>query len=128
MSVKIDQLAVNSDKRGAVFEPLDAGMILDQRNTHVVISQPGVIRGNHYHLNGTEIIAVMGPALVRIREDQQLSDIEVPDREVYRFILPPGVAHAIKNTSDRLNVLAAFSTVVHDPENPDTIQEILMEG
>ena len=128
MSVKIDQLAVNSDKRGAVFEPLDAEMIVNQRNTHVVISQPGVIRGNHYHLNGTEIIAVMGPALVRIRDEQHLSDIEVPDQKVYRFILPPGVAHAIKNTSDRLNVLAAFNTVVHDPEKPDTIQEILIEG
>lgn len=128
MPLEIDSLRVHADARGVVFEPLEREMIAAQRNAHVVISQPGAIRGNHFHLNGTEIIAVMGPALVRIREDGELRDIEVPDQKVYRFILPPRMPHAIQNTGDRSNVLIAFNTSVHDPENPDTVQDILIDG
>ena len=128
MSLEIDCLTVHSDARGVVFEPLEKEMIAAQLNVHVVISQPGVVRGNHYHLNGTEIIAVMGPALVRIREDGKLRDIEIVDKKVYRFTFPPNVPHAIKNTGDQLNMLVAFNTCEHDPENPDTVQEMLIES
>ena len=128
MLVKMDQLPVHSDDRGVVFEPLELEMIAAQRNCHVVISNPGVVRGNHYHLQGTEIIAVVGPALVRIRENGNLRDIEVPGEKVYRFTFPPNIPHAIKNTGDRVNILSAFNTCEHDPENPDTVQDILIEG
>jgi hypothetical protein len=57
-----------------------------------------------------------------------LRDIEVPDQKVYRFILPPRVPHAIKNTGVRSNVLIASNTCEHDPENPDTVQDILIDG
>jgi len=128
MPFEIDRLPVHADARGVVFEPLEAEMIASQRNVHVVISRPGVVRGNHCHLHGTEIIAVMGPAQVRLREDGVLRDIEVPDQKVYRFILPPKVSHAIKNTGDRPNVLIAFNTCEHDPRDSDTIQDILIES
>jgi len=128
MPLEIDSLLVHTDTRGVVFEPLAADRIAQQRNAHVVISRPGVVRGNHCHLQGTETIAVAGPALVRIREDGKLRDIEVPDQKVYRFTLPPKVPHAIKNTGDRPNVLVAFNTCEHDPQNPDTVQDILLES
>lgn len=128
MPLAINSLQVHSDGRGFVFEPLDAEMIASQRNVHVVISRPGVVRGNHCHLHGTEIIAVIGPALVRIRQDGELRDIEVPDQKVYRFILPPNVSHAIKNTGDRPNVLIAFNSCEHDPQGRDTIQDMLIKS
>ncbi|UCD80916.1 MAG: hypothetical protein JSW26_05665 [Desulfobacterales bacterium] len=128
MPIKIDRLRVHSDARGVVFEPIAVDRIAAQRNAHVVISRPGVVRGNHSHLLGTETIAVVGPALVRIREDGKLRDIEVPDKEAYRFILPPKVPHAIKNTGDRPNVLVAFNTCEHDPLLPDTVEDTLLES
>ena len=128
MPLEIDSLTVHSDSRGVVFEPLEMEMIAAQRNTHVVVSNPGVIRGNHYHLMGTEIIAVMGPAMVRIREDGNLRDIEVLEKKVYRFTFPPNLPHAIKNIGDQPNVLVAFNTCEHDPQNPDTVQVILIES
>ncbi len=128
MSLKMDPVTVRSDSRGMVFEPLETAMIALQRNTHVVISKPGVVRGNHYHRQGTEIIAVVGPALVRTREDGKLRDIAVPAKEVYRFTFPPKVSHAVKNTGDQPNVLAAFNTCAHDPDNPDTVLDILLES
>jgi len=126
MPLEIDSLIVHTDARGVVFEPLAADRIASQRNAHVVISRPGIVRGNHYHPRGTETIAVAGPALVRIKENDEIRDIEVPKKKVYRFTFPPNVAHAIKNTGDQLNILVAFNTREHQPEDPDTVQDILI--
>ena len=126
MSLKYHNLKVVSDSRGFVFEPLPADAFSDQKNGHVVVSDPGVIRGNHYHLKGEERIAVVGPSLVRYRQNDEIKDIDIPAGEVYGFTFPPGVGHAIQNLSVRPNVLVAFNTIVHDPKTPDTIKDVLL--
>ena len=126
MKVKIDQLDSHSDLRGIVFEPIEKESLYAQKNSHVVISEPGVIRGNHYHLHGTETIAVVGPALLRFREEDDIYDFEVPPKQVYKFVIPPKVAHAIKNIGEKDNILIAFNTVAHKSKKPDVISEILM--
>ena len=126
MAFKYDRLNIISDARGGVFEPLLAEALALQKNAHVVISGPGVVRGNHYHQKGTETVVVMGPALVRIRNDSDTGDIEIPRDQAFRFVFPPGVSHAIQNLSDRPNLLVAFNTVRHDPENPDIVKDVLI--
>ena len=128
MNVKIEQLKTHDDKRGLVFEPIERELIKSQQNSHVVISRPGMIRGNHYHLYGTETISVMGPALLRFKEGNKIYDFEVPIKQVYRFVIPPNVGHAIKNLSENNNITIAFNTVPHNPKTPDVISEILMEN
>jgi dTDP-4-dehydrorhamnose 3,5-epimerase-like enzyme len=117
--VEIAKLKVHSDARGAVFEPLEPQLLAGWRNVHTVITEPGAVRGNHAHLRGTEISAVVGPALVRYREDATTHDAEVPGGEVWRFRFPPGVAHAFKNTGTRPFVLVSFNTEEHNPADPD---------
>jgi len=126
MKVKIDQLNSHSDMRGIVFEPIEKESIYAQKNSHVVISEPNVIRGNHYHLYGTETIAVVGPALLRFKEGDDIYDFEIPPKQVYKFVVPPKVAHAIKNLGEKDNILIAFNTVAHNSKKPDVISEILM--
>ena len=126
MSVNVEEIKVHSDVRGFVFEPIAEGSLDTQRNTHIVISHPEAIRGNHYHINGTETIIVMGSALVRIKETGKIRDINVPSRKAFRFIIPPMISHAIKNTASQPNILAAFNTVAHDPANPDVVEDILI--
>jgi dTDP-4-dehydrorhamnose 3,5-epimerase-like enzyme len=126
MSVTHEKLKVISDARGIVFEPIPGDALSDQRNAHVVMSGPGVVRGNHYHKKGREIMAVMGPALVRVRDDAEIEDVRVPDGEVHLFVFPPGQSHAIKNLSSVTNVLVAFNTVEHDREHPDTEADVLI--
>jgi UDP-2-acetamido-2,6-beta-L-arabino-hexul-4-ose reductase len=109
-----------------VFEPLPAEAFPYQRNAHVVVSDPGVIRGNHYHIKGEERIAVVGPSLVRYRENDEIKDVNIPAEEVYGFTFPPGVGHAIQNLSERSNILVAFNTMDHDPEKPDTKKGVLL--
>ena len=124
--IKHDKLHVISDRRGVIFEPLDKDDLSLQKNSHIVISEPGVVRGNHYHHDGEETIIVMGPALVRLREEGQIKDIEIPEGKIYRFVFPPGIAHAIQNRSKQPNILVAFNTLVHDPNNPDTVKDVLI--
>jgi dTDP-4-dehydrorhamnose 3,5-epimerase-like enzyme len=126
MTLKYERLRAVSDSRGVVFEPIEPDAIERHKNAHVVISGPGVIRGNHYHEKGEETMAVMGHALVRTRENSEITDIEVPAGEVYQFIFPPGMSHAIKNMSDQSNVLMAFNTMEHDPQNPDTVGDVIL--
>jgi UDP-2-acetamido-2,6-beta-L-arabino-hexul-4-ose reductase len=127
MKVKIDQLKIHLDLRGIVFEPIENDKLNSQQNIHIVISEPGAVRGNHYHLRGTETIAVVGPALIRLKENDELYDIDVPSEQVYKFIIPPKVSHAIKNIGDKSNILIAFNTVRHNPNHPDVISNLLIE-
>jgi dTDP-4-dehydrorhamnose 3,5-epimerase-like enzyme len=126
MKIKIDQLNSPSDLRGTVFEPIEKESISAQKNIHVVISKPGAIRGNHYHLYGTETIAVVGPALLRFKEGDDIYDFEIPTNQVYKLVIPPKIAHAIKNTGKKDNILVAFNTVAHNSKKPDVISEMLM--
>lgn len=126
MKFNIDQLKTLPDLRGIVFEPIDKDKINSQENIHVVISEPGAVRGNHYHLRGTETLAVVGPALIRFKENDELHDFEVPSGQVYKFIIPPKVVHAIKNIGDKPSILVAFNTVEHNPQNPDQVRENIL--
>ena len=126
MKVKIEQLKTHSDMRGFIFEPIAKDLIDAQKNIHVVISAPDAVRGNHYHLNGTETIVVVGPALLRFKEGNDIHDFEVPSRQVYKFVIPPKVAHAFKNIGKKANFLVAFNTFSHTAEKPDVVSEILI--
>jgi dTDP-4-dehydrorhamnose 3,5-epimerase-like enzyme len=127
MNVKIEPLLTHSDARGAVFEPLAASELATQRNVHVVLTDPGHVRGNHYHPRGTEILAVVGPALIRFKENGQIKDVEVPVKQALRLTIPPGVSHAIMNTGTTTNVLIGFNTLEHDPAHPDVVRDVLIE-
>lgn len=121
-----ESVRVHRDRRGLVFEPLNGDELLAQSNVHVVITEPGAVRGNHRHLRGTEVLAVIGPALVRTRVEGVLRDTHVSAGEVVRFTFPPEVAHAIQNTGDRPQVLVSFNTAAHDPADPDVIRDVLI--
>ncbi|HEY2804395.1 MAG TPA: cupin domain-containing protein [Gemmatimonadales bacterium] len=119
-------LAVKSDDRGYVFEPAGADDLPGQRNVHVVMTRPGAVRGNHVHARGTEILTVVGPALIRVRESGALRDVQVAPGAVMRCLFPPGVAHAVRNDGDEPQILVAFNTVEHDPAAPDVARDQLL--
>jgi UDP-2-acetamido-2,6-beta-L-arabino-hexul-4-ose reductase len=126
MAIQIQHIKVHADARGYVFEPLDLENICIQKNVHIVISDPGVVRGNHYHMNGTETVAVMGHALVCIRKNHEIQNIKVPRDAVFRFIIPPKISHAFKNIDNQPNMLVCFNTLEYDTRHPDVIEDILI--
>lgn len=126
--VRIDVITSHRDPRGMVFEPLAADEIGRYRNVHVVITEPGAIRGNHHHLRGAEVTTVVGPVLVRYQANGVRRDVNVPAGEVWRFAFPAGVAHAFKNTGSQPFILASFNTEEHDQAAPDVVREVLIES
>lgn len=125
--VQPETVPCHRDQRGLVFEPIDVPALLQQRNTHVVVTQPGHVRGNHYHPVGTEVCVVFGPALIRVRENGVVRDHPVGDGELQRFVFPPGVSHAYKNTGTTPLFSIAFNTVALDRANPDMVRDVLIE-
>jgi dTDP-4-dehydrorhamnose 3,5-epimerase-like enzyme len=120
MQTRIESVNTHRDPRGSLFEPLDDGELAAQRNVHVVLTEPNVVRGNHVHATATETTTVVGPCLVRLMEADALRDVHVPPGEVWKFTIPPGVVHAYRNTGDAVMVLVSFSTNLHDPNGGDT--------
>lgn len=123
--VVVDTIPMHADARGAVFEPIDAAALAAQRNTHVVISAPGAIRGNHRHHVGHEITVVVGPAEVRYREHGVVHELTVPVGVAQRFRFPAGVAHAFRNPGPGIMILASFNSELHDPQAPDLERDVL---
>jgi mannose-6-phosphate isomerase-like protein (cupin superfamily) len=62
---------------------------------------------------------ITGPAEVRLKEDGQLRDIRVPEGEVWRFTIPPGVTHAYRNPGPGTIFMIGFNSELHDPGKPD---------
>jgi len=124
--VQIESVTTHRDPRGSVFEPLDEAELAAQKNVHVVITAPNEVRGNHRHATAVEITTVVGPCLARLKEAGVIRDVEVPAGEIWRFVIPPGIAHAYRNTGNGPMVLISFSTQVHDPRATDTIREQIL--
>jgi dTDP-4-dehydrorhamnose 3,5-epimerase-like enzyme len=122
----IEPVTTHRDGRGALFEPLTDVELAAQKNVHVVLTQPNEVRGNHVHLTGVETTSVVGPCLVRLKEAGGMRDVEVPAGQIWRFIIPPGVVHAYRNTGEALMVLVSFSTNLHDPAGADTRREQIL--
>lgn len=122
----IAEIEYPKDGRGFVIEPINATELPRQRNNHIGWTLPGAVRGNHFHRHSTEISVVVGPALVRLREDGEIRDITVPPGKAYRFTLPPEVSHAFQNTGTSPLLIVAFSTAEHNPSNPDLVRDVLI--
>ncbi|MEX2175516.1 MAG: cupin domain-containing protein [Pirellulaceae bacterium] len=123
----IQRLDVFADPRGAVYEPLLPEQLPPQRNVHVVVTEPGQIRGNHLHQRGTEILTVLGPALVRLQDESRQIDTQIEKGEAYRFVIPPGIAHAILAIGPEPMLIVAFNNDLFDRDHPDVVRKVLLE-
>lgn len=127
MKVLIEPIELHTDQRGFVFEPLLAGQLRGQQNCHVVVTQPGSVRGNHYHRVGTEVLAVVGAWLIRYREDETIKELCLAEAAAVRMTLPPGVAHAFQYLGSGAGLLVAYSDLARDQALADVIRDVLIE-
>ena len=124
--VTVQSVKTHRDARGSLFEPLTDAELVDQKNVHVVLTQPNEVRGNHVHRTAVETTSVVGPCLIRLKEAGTIRDLDVPAGETWRLTIPPGVVHAFRNTGDSMMVLVSFSTNLHDPAGTDTLREQIL--
>ncbi len=127
MKVLVEQIDQKSDHRGSVWEPLDHTELGDQHNCHVVVTEPGGIRGNHFHKIGTEIASQGGPALVKFRDESGDHSVVIGEGEIVRFVFPPNCPHTFQNNGTTPNLLVAFNTEIFNRETPDVYPEPLIQ-
>ena len=124
--VVVQSVKTHRDARGSLFEPLSDAELAGQKNVHVVLTQPNEVRGNHVHQTAVETTSVVGPCLIRLKENGSIRDLDVPAGEIWRLTIPPGVVHAFRNTGESMMVLVSFSTNLHDPAGSDTLREEIL--
>lgn len=124
--VEVEIVPCHRDARGLVFEPGGPAMLAQQGNCHLTLTQPGCIRGNHFHRRGSEVTVVIGPALARYRDRDRIVDHVVEPGQVVRFLIPPGIGHAFQNTGTTPLILLGFNTEPHDPAQPDVVPDALI--
>lgn len=114
---------VNEDERGSLFETVVAR---SGGQSFMSTTKPGIIRGNHYHVNKFErFLVVRGNALIRLR--RVLTD------QVYEFKLGgdiPGYVdiptlhtHNIMNIGEEELITLFWADEIFDPQAPDTFSE-----
>ncbi len=100
--IQVKEIEFYQDDRGWCIRPIsdddiEKGIISD---IHMVSMKPGAIRGNHYHVNKTENILIIGStcrvlAIDNITKEKEEEILE--NNEKILFVIPPDVTHAIEN-------------------------------
>ncbi len=111
---------LKTDGRGWVLFPFQnipgPAPQADLWTLHVVRSEPGAIRGNHYHPGSAEWLHIFGGrATFHWEEDGQVRS-RVIDRDDVLIFIPPGISHAVTNDSDRAVYLWAFREPSDQPD------------
>jgi len=117
--VELDRL--HREDRGWGMNPLRTAGAGEEAaaGMHLVSIRPGAVRGNHSHGNATEWIVVFGGAgklSWRSLPDGTLRESAFGGDGPALFEIPPGVEHAIANTSGRDLYALAF----YDHPAPET--------
>lgn len=117
-------LNMHEDARGSFTELIhteDCGQV------SVNISRPGVLKGQHWHLNKWELfIVVSGHGLIRERNLQsgETVEFEVSGKRIEAIRMIPGWTHSILNLSDTEDLVTVMTSNENfDPTHPDTYFE-----
>src|SRR5258705_3576410 len=119
----VQSVKTHRDARGSLSDPLSDAELAGQKTVHVVLTQPNEVRGNHVHRTAVETTSVVGPCLIRLKEDGSIRDLDVPAGEIWRLTRPPRVVGAFRNTGESMRGVGSFSTNLPDPTGSDTERE-----
>jgi len=94
----------NSDARGEVVKIMTAQKTgWPARDVIAVSTNPGVVRGNHYHKEKKEVLVVvlgkLKVSLVHVDTGER-KEFEMSGKKRQMLFINPNVAHSIKNIGD----------------------------
>ncbi len=125
-SIQVEEIELYQDDRGWWVRPIsdddiEKGIISD---IHMVSMKPGAIRGNHYHVNKTENILIIGSTCRVLVVDNNTKEKEekiIENSDKMLFVIPSDVTHAIENIGNEVSYLFCFSHVKGGLESRDVI-------
>lgn len=124
MKVEIKTLETHTDERGILYEIIKDSEI-DESVMQVYFSKsnPGAVRGNHYHKRKVEWFMIpYGKTRLFLKDNETGEEQKLILSEDKPTIVKmyPGVSHAIQNIGNGESMLIAITNEVFNPEDPDT--------
>ncbi|QIQ87539.1 NAD-dependent epimerase/dehydratase family protein [Erythrobacter sp.] len=113
-------LKVNTDPRGMLFEAAKGG---GGGQTFLSRTHPGIVRGDHFHLDKVERFLVLeGDAIIRIRPvlGEEVWECRVSGSEPTAIDMPTLHTHNIENVGNAPLLTLFWTNAVFDPAAPDT--------
>lgn len=98
-------------------------IITSSQHFFISKSNPGVVRGNHYHKRKSEwFYLIQGKCKVCAIDlkTKKKEEFILEDRKNIILNFKPNVAHAFKNIGNKEMILLALVNEVHDQSDPDT--------
>lgn len=113
-------LKLHSDARGTLFEAVKGG---GGGQCFLSTTEPGVTRGDHFHLNKVErFLVVQGEAIIRMRRvlGDEVHEYHVTGDSPAPVDMPTLFTHSIENTGDSPLLTLFWTHDLFDPAAPDT--------
>ncbi len=129
MEPTIIELVSGTDERGFSIKPFEGKQLNAVFNIHLVSLNPGTTRGNHFHPTQTEYIFVLGKQGKLVTVDSvtdKRSETFINGEKCPRIVVPPQVAHAIKNTGSEQMYLLCYTDSPLIPER-DVIKKVILK-
>jgi len=128
MEPPIIKLATKEDERGFTVKPFEGKELTSIHNIHLVSLNPGTVRGNHFHPTQREYIFIMGNKAKLVMVDSAngtRSEKIIDGKGCSLIIVPPKVAHAVKNISNETIYLLCYTDNPLSPEK-DVIKKVIL--
>jgi UDP-2-acetamido-2,6-beta-L-arabino-hexul-4-ose reductase len=116
-------LKLNTDPRGTLFEAVKGG---GGGQSFVSTTNPGITRGDHFHLSKVErFLVVQGQAVIRMRRvlDGTLHEYHVTGEVPAPVDIPTLYTHSIENVGSEPLLTLFWTHNLFDPQNPDTFAD-----
>ena len=126
--VKIHDQFIHKDHRGFLLRLVRKEHVDDSSfgDSYIVSSIPGVVRGNHFHKRTTEwFCLIKGKGCLGLKKGEQVDFINLDDKNFKLIEIPPGIAHAIKNTGDEVMIFFAYADERFNPDDDDIHSKII---